>query len=101
MKIAIIVHGGAGNVPTELHAGFESGCRTAAEAGWSVLAGGGSALDAVETAVRILENDPVFDAGAGAHLNQDGDVELANGWGGRCRQAHRQSHHVGAADLVG
>jgi beta-aspartyl-peptidase (threonine type) len=79
MKIAIIVHGGAGNVPSGLHAGFESGCRVAAEAGWSVLAGGGSALDAVETAVRILENDPVFDAGTGAHLNRDGDVELDAG----------------------
>jgi L-asparaginase / beta-aspartyl-peptidase len=79
MTIAIIVHGGAGNVPSELHVGFEAGCRTAAEAGWSVLASGGSALDAVETAVRILENDPVFDAGTGAHLNRDGDVELDAG----------------------
>jgi beta-aspartyl-peptidase (threonine type) len=79
MKIAIIVHGGAGSVPIGLHAGFESGCRIAAEAGWSVLAGGGSALDAVETAVRILENDPTFDAGTGAHLNRDGDVELDAG----------------------
>jgi L-asparaginase / beta-aspartyl-peptidase len=79
MKIAIIVHGGAGNIPAGLHADFESGCRVAAEAGWSVLAGGGSAMDAVETAVRILENDPVFDAGIGAHLNRDGDVELDAG----------------------
>jgi beta-aspartyl-peptidase (threonine type) len=79
MRIGIIVHGGAGNIPAELHAGFEIGCRVAAEAGWSVLAGGGSALDAVETAVRILENDPIFDAGRGAHLNQDGDVELDAG----------------------
>ena len=79
MGIGIIVHGGSGNIPAELHAGFEAGCRVAAETGWSVLAGGGSALDAVETAVRILENDPVFDAGHGAHLNRDGEVELDAG----------------------
>ena len=76
MGIAVVVHGGAGNIPAELHAGFEAGCGVAAAAGWSVLARGGSALDAVETAVRILEDDPVFDAGRGAHLNRDGDVEL-------------------------
>ncbi len=79
MGIGIIVHGGAGNISTELHAGFEAGCRVAAEEGWGVLAGGGSALDAVETAVRILEDDPAFDAGRGAHLNQDGEVELDAG----------------------
>jgi beta-aspartyl-peptidase (threonine type) len=79
MRLGIIVHGGAGNIPAELHAGFEAGCRVAAEAGWNVLSGGGSALDAVETAVRILEDDPTFDAGRGSHLNQDGDVELDAG----------------------
>jgi L-asparaginase / beta-aspartyl-peptidase len=79
MGIGIIVHGGAGNVPAELHAGFEAGCRKAAEVGWNVLANGGCALDAVESAVRILEDDPVFDAGHGAHLNRDGEVELDAG----------------------
>jgi len=79
MGIGIIVHGGAGNIPAELHAGFEAGCRIAAEAGWNVLASGKSALDAVETAVRILEDNPVFDAGRGAHLNRDGEVELDAG----------------------
>jgi beta-aspartyl-peptidase (threonine type) len=79
MGIAIIVHGGAGNIPLELHGGFEEGCRKAAEVGWNVLAGGGAALDAVELAVRVLEDDPVFDAGRGAHLNRDGEVELDAG----------------------
>jgi L-asparaginase / beta-aspartyl-peptidase len=79
MGIGIIVHGGAGNVPAELHAGFEAGCRKAAEVGWNVLANGGCALDAVESAVRVLEDDPVFDAGRGAHLNRDGEVELDAG----------------------
>jgi beta-aspartyl-peptidase (threonine type) len=77
--IGIVVHGGAGNIPDELHASFEAGCREAAEVGWGVLASGGSALDAVESAVRILEDDPVFDAGIGAHLNRDGEVELDAG----------------------
>jgi beta-aspartyl-peptidase (threonine type) len=79
MGIGIIVHGGAGNVPPELRPDFESGCRIAVETAWRVLAAGGSAMDAVETAVRVLEDNPVFDAGRGAHLNQDGYVELDAG----------------------
>jgi L-asparaginase / beta-aspartyl-peptidase len=79
MTIAIIVHGGAWDIPADLHAGHEDGCRTAAEVGWNVLAGGGTALDAVEAAVRILEDDPTFDAGKGSHLNADGVVELDAG----------------------
>lgn len=79
MSIAIIVHGGAWDIPPELHAGHEAGCRQAASTGWQVLTRGGSALDAVEAAVRILEDDPIFDAGAGSHLNADGIVELDAG----------------------
>lgn len=79
MAIAIVVHGGAWDIPAELQADHVAGCRVAAEAGWRVLAAGGSALDAVEAAVRVLEDDPVFDAGRGAHLNQDGEVELDAG----------------------
>jgi L-asparaginase / beta-aspartyl-peptidase len=79
MGIGIVVHGGAGNIPVELHDSFEAGCRKAAEVGWGVLERGGCALDAVERAVRILEDDPVFDAGVGAHLNRDGEVELDAG----------------------
>jgi beta-aspartyl-peptidase (threonine type) len=53
-----------------------SGCERAAAAGAAVLAAGGSALDAVEEAVRVLEDDPLFNAGTGACLNEDGAIEL-------------------------
>ena len=79
MPTAIIVHGGAWNIPAELLAAHRDGCREAVLRGWRVLQDGGSALDAVEAAVRYLEDDPVFDAGTGSFLNADGQVELDAG----------------------
>ncbi|MSP61048.1 MAG: hypothetical protein EXR72_12030 [Myxococcales bacterium] len=76
MKPAIIVHGGAGFVDGERIPRCREGCEQAARAGWEVLAAGGGALDAVEAAVRVLEDDPEFNAGRGAVLNRDGVIEV-------------------------
>lgn len=75
MRPSIIVHGGAGTVEDARRAGAIVGCERAAEAGWAVLERGGSALDAVEAAVCVLEDDPQFNAGLGSVLNQDGAIE--------------------------
>ncbi len=74
---SILVHGGAGpRRDQEDGDGAQRGCLRAAEAGAAVLAKGGSSLDAVELAARVLEDDPLFNAGTGAVLNADGEVEL-------------------------
>jgi L-asparaginase / beta-aspartyl-peptidase len=75
MQPSIIVHGGAWDIPDEAVSACKEGCRSALAAGWPILVSGGSALDAVEAAVIVLEDDPVFDAGYGSHLNADGNVE--------------------------
>lgn len=79
MPIAIIVHGGAGNIAVERRAAAHAGCQEAARLGWRVLQNGGSALDAVEAAARSLEDNPLFNAGTGACLNRDGRIELDAG----------------------
>jgi beta-aspartyl-peptidase (threonine type) len=72
----LLIHGGAGSVPEERRPLHAEGCRRAARVGGEVLGAGGSALDAVERAVRALEDDPLFNAGTGACLTADGTVEL-------------------------
>lgn len=73
---AIVVHGGAGADPTDGRDEVRAGVRTAAAAGWGVLAAGGAALDAVEAAVRVLEDHPRFNAGLGSTLTTAGTVEM-------------------------
>src|ERR1700693_927658 len=74
MKPALIVHGGAWDIPDAAVTACKSGCERALKAGWRILEAGGSALDAIEATIVILEDDPVFDAGYGSHLNLDGRV---------------------------
>ena len=79
MPIAIIVHGGAGDIEDGRTEIAQEGCREAALVGWRVLQAGGSALDAVEAAVRSLEDNPNFNAGTGACLTTDGNIQLDAG----------------------
>ncbi len=79
MTIAMIVHGGAWDIPTEEHQAHMDGCRAAMMTGYKILRDGGTALDAIERAIIMMEDDPIFDAGVGSHLNRDGVVQLDAG----------------------
>ncbi len=72
----LLVHGGAWAIPADAAAAHETGVRNALEAGHAVLSRGGSALDAVQASVTVLEDDPTFDAGRGSFLTADGRVQL-------------------------
>lgn len=73
-EIAIIVHGGAGKI--EDKDAHRRGLRRAAEEAYKILSMGGDSLDCVCEAVRIMEDDPVFNCGTGAVLNIEGEVEM-------------------------
>jgi beta-aspartyl-peptidase (threonine type) len=72
----LVVHGGAWAMPDDAVDAHLHGVRNALAAGWRVLERGGTALDAVEEAVVIMEDDETFDAGRGSFLNRDGKVQL-------------------------
>src|SRR5947207_13283728 len=73
---ALVVHGGAWAIPDDMVEAHLNGVRNAIAAGWRVLESGGSALDAVEESVVVMENDEAFDAGRGSFLNREGKVQL-------------------------
>jgi L-asparaginase / beta-aspartyl-peptidase len=72
----LVVHGGAWAMPDDMVDAHIRGVNNAIAAGWRVLEHGGSALNAVEEAVVIMEDDETFDAGRGSFLNRDGRVQL-------------------------
>lgn len=77
----LVVHGGAGiiersRIPPEQDRAFRAGLDRALAAGEAVLSGGGRSIDAVEAAIRALEDDPNFNAGRGAVFTYDGRNEL-------------------------
>jgi beta-aspartyl-peptidase (threonine type) len=73
---SLIIHGGAKTIDPDRATANRAGCLAAVEIGAAILSEGGSALDAVEAAIRQLEEDNSFNAGYGAVANTDGNVEL-------------------------
>jgi beta-aspartyl-peptidase (threonine type) len=87
-KWALVVHGGAGviarsSMTPEAEVNYRAGMREALTAAAAVLENGGSSLDAVETAIKLLEDNPLFNAGRGAVFAADGtnqlDASIMNG----------------------
>ena len=76
MKPVIVIHGGAWDIPDDQVDENIDGVEKAVKLGWDVLENGGSALDAVVAAINSLEDNPLFDAGIGSVLTQDGTVEM-------------------------
>ena len=72
----LVVHGGAWAIPDDMVEAHLKGVRSALAKGWQALTRGASALDAVEEAVVVLEDDETFDAGRGSFLNRDGRVQM-------------------------
>ncbi len=77
----LVIHGGAGviergDLTPAKEAAYRASLTTALEAGRKVLAGGGASLEAVEASIRVLEDDPLFNAGRGAVFTADGRNEL-------------------------
>lgn len=80
-QYAIAIHGGAGTIlqstmTPEKELAYKNGLQDAIEAGESILKSGGSAFDAVETAIIQLENNPLFNAGKGAVFTNTGTHEM-------------------------
>ena len=109
---AIVVHGGAGVIERsalgpEGDKAYRAGLTRATEAGAKVLEQGGSALDAVEAAIHVLEDDPLFNAGRGAVFTSDGRNEMdsaimdgSNLMAGSVASVSRTRHPISLARAV-
>jgi len=80
-KFALAVHGGAGTIlknemTPEKEKAYQHGLNDALQAGYTILAKGGTALDAVEASIKILEDNQLFNAGKGAVFTNEGKNEL-------------------------
>jgi L-asparaginase / beta-aspartyl-peptidase len=80
-KFALVIHGGAGTISPEeitpeMERDLRAGLQRSLDAGHAILKNGGSSLDAVAVAVRVLEDDPLFNAGRGAVFNSAGTHEM-------------------------
>ena len=110
--VVLAIHGGAGtivreNMSEEMDAHYRAALTEALEAGYSALMGGGDALDAVEAAIRPMEDSPLFNSGRGAVLNDEGEVELdasimggASGEAGAIAGARTPRHPITLARRV-
>ncbi|MDQ2834272.1 MAG: isoaspartyl peptidase/L-asparaginase [Acidobacteriota bacterium] len=76
MTPVLLIHGGAWAMPDDAIAAHENGIAQALTAGYTLLEQGASAVDAVEAAVVVMEDDETFDAGRGSFLTQDGRVQM-------------------------
>lgn len=81
IKPVLVIHGGAGtilkkNMSPEKERAYTAGLEEALKKGYAILQAGGSSIDAVEAVVRILEDNPLFNAGKGAVFNNEGKIEL-------------------------
>lgn len=75
------IHGGAGTLvkglmTAQLEATYKAALETALNAGYAILEAGGTALDAVECAVKLLEDTPLFNAGKGSVFTAEGTHEM-------------------------
>src|ERR1700727_1406238 len=75
-KPVLLVHGGAWAMPDDAVLDHEGGIARALEVGYGLLEKGATAVDAVEAAVAVMEDDETFDAGRGSFLTQDGRVQM-------------------------
>ena len=74
--VSLVVHGGAWNIPDDQADAHRTGVLNALKAGWDILKGGGTAVEAVERSIIVMENDDTFNAGRGSALDSAGEIEL-------------------------